>query len=237
VELRRDILRAVNKHLATDVRMDADGPERWSLRFANLELDLGELTSEAALRARLARIAGGVQEHAKGELEKITRVPVNARLSNTLRPFVTDNVSLITKMTKQMTDRMRNSVSESVQAQMTQEELAARIQEDFGFTKARSKLIARDQTLRYNSQVTQQVHREAGITRFLWNTSHDERVRGTPGGKWPRGHHYNLDGKIFSYSDPPVVDLKTGRRALPGADFQCRCVAVPFTDDLLYSDD
>ncbi|MDR1706162.1 MAG: hypothetical protein LBS19_15970 [Clostridiales bacterium] len=36
-----------------------------------------------------------------------------------------------------------------------------------------------------------------------------------------------LNGKKFSWSDPPVVDGRSGRRCHPGQDYQCRCAALP----------
>jgi SPP1 gp7 family putative phage head morphogenesis protein len=132
---------------------------------------------------------------------------------------------------------MKDVVAESVQAQTSYRDLSAQIEHEFGVGRARARLIARDQTLKYNGQVTEQLHKDAGVTSYIWSTSRDERVRGTPGGKWPRGNHYELDGQRFSYSNPPVVDKKTGRRANPGYDFCCRCVSTPYTDDLLYGED
>jgi GNAT superfamily N-acetyltransferase len=50
--------------------------------------------------------------------------------------------------------------------------------------------------------------------RYVWLTSGDERVRAS---------HAANDGKIFDWDDPPP----TGH---PGADYGCRCVAVPYAD-------
>ena len=45
-----------------------------------------------------------------------------------------------------------------------------------------------------------------------------------------RKDHKRLNGKIFSWNDPPVIDTRTGRRGHPGDDYQCRCVAIPVFD-------
>ena len=45
-----------------------------------------------------------------------------------------------------------------------------------------------------------------------------------------RDSHRHLNGKRFSWNDPPVVDARTGRRCHPGQDYQCRCVALPVFD-------
>ncbi|GAG93926.1 unnamed protein product, partial [marine sediment metagenome] len=68
------------------------------------------------------------------------------------------------------------------------------------------------------SEYKQQRYLDIGITKYEWSTSNDERVR---------DDHKQLDGKIFSFKTPPVVDRRTGRRANPAEDFGCRCVAIP----------
>jgi uncharacterized protein with gpF-like domain len=39
-----------------------------------------------------------------------------------------------------------------------------------------------------------------------------------------------MNGKIFSFDNPPVVDKKTGRKANHSEDYNCRCVAIPALD-------
>lgn len=85
-------------------------------------------------------------------------------------------------------------------------------------TQSRAELIARDQVLKLNAEVTQKRHEAAGIVEFVWSTSRDERVR---------PDHKVLEGKRYRYDDPPVVDRRRGTRGLPGIHFQCRCVAIP----------
>jgi len=244
VELRKRMRAAIQRDLLAHIeavvpglRKDAPGPDEYLLRFANLEVSLGQVVSDKALRPQLEAIAANIQEHSKGQLAKVTRVPVSTKLANTVQPFVHENINLIRKMNAQMLSRMKDIVTESVQAQTSYKDLSQQIEDEFGVGRARARLIARDQTLKYNGQVTEQLHKDAGVTSYVWTTAHDERVRGTPGGKWPRGNHYELDGQRFSYAQPPMVDKKSGRRANPGYDYQCRCVATPYTDDLLYGED
>ncbi len=90
-------------------------------------------------------------------------------------------------------------------------------------SESRAELIARDQTLKLNGEIAQTRMRNAGVERYTWSTSLDERVR---------EDHAALEGETFSWNDPPVVDAATGRREHPGQDFQCRCVAVPVIEGL-----
>ena len=88
---------------------------------------------------------------------------------------------------------------------------------------SRAELIARDQVLTLNAQITTQRQRDVGVEEFIWTTSGDERVRDS---------HQELDGQKFRYDDPPVVD---GEPALPGEPILCRCIPYPVIPEL--SDD
>jgi SPP1 gp7 family putative phage head morphogenesis protein len=104
------------------------------------------------------------------------------------------------------------------------EDVRGRLMDKFGLSKSRADLIARDQTLKLNSQLSQARATSVGVTSYTWVTSRDERVR---------SGHAALHGKVFRYDTPPVTNPRTGEVNHPGGDFQCRCVAVPNTDELL----
>lgn len=89
-------------------------------------------------------------------------------------------------------------------------------------TKARAALLARDQTLTLNAQITRTRQQNVGITEYVWTTSGDERVRDT---------HAELDGTVQRWDDPPETS-EDGRRNHPGEDFQCRCTAFPVLPEL-----
>ena len=89
-------------------------------------------------------------------------------------------------------------------------------------TRSHADLIARDQTLRLNAELTRERQTAVGIEKFIWSTSGDERVRES---------HADLDGKTFSWDDLPTVDDEDD--VMPGANYQCRCAAlavVPWLD-------
>ena len=80
-----------------------------------------------------------------------------------------------------------------------------------------ARRIARDQSSKFVAELNQIRQTEAGITQYVWSSSGDDRVRPT---------HRENDGKTFSWDDPPQNG--TGP---PGAEIQCRCVAlgvIPF---------
>jgi len=103
----------------------------------------------------------------------------------------------------------------------TAKEMKALLLERGGVSDSRAQLIARDQTLKLNSALTKDRHEKAGITRYRWSGSLDERER-------PR--HRELEGQVFDWEDPPVTN-DDGDENHPGMDFQCRCVPVPVLDE------
>jgi SPP1 gp7 family putative phage head morphogenesis protein len=131
--------------------------------------------------------------------------------------FRDQNLALIRTMGRNKVSRVRAILREHGPGGRV-EQIQRDIEAETGATPARAALIARDQVLSLNAQVTQARHEAAGITEYVWSTSRDERVRAS---------HRALEGRTFAYADPPVVDAKSGRRENPGQDFRCRCVAVP----------
>lgn len=95
-------------------------------------------------------------------------------------------------------------------------------------TRSRAKLIAEDQTNKLHSVITASRQTSLGITEYIWRTSRDSRVVGTPGGVSPKGNkthgnHYIREGKRFRWDHPPFDGH-------PGWAIRCRCHAEPIID-------
>jgi SPP1 gp7 family putative phage head morphogenesis protein len=92
------------------------------------------------------------------------------------------------------------------------------IRNEYNVTRNRAKFLSRQETSLLVSKYREENYREAGIVYYRWSTSNDQRVR---------HDHRELNGNIFRFDEPPVVDQKSGRRGNPGEDFSCRCIAIP----------
>lgn len=112
--------------------------------------------------------------------------------------------------------------------------LVAGIEARFDVAKNKAKFLARNETSIFMSKFRQQRFQEAGVRRYKWSTSEDSRVRPatslSPAARAHAGNHRRLNGKVFFFDQPPIVDPNTGRRANPGEDYNCRCVAIPMLD-------
>ena len=103
-----------------------------------------------------------------------------------------------------------------------------------GVTEKQAKLIARDQNGKIHSQLTVEKMKGGGITQAKWNHSGAGRApREYHRTKWDGVSHSppnGLDGYIFDINNPPIADLETGERAVPGELFDCKCFATPIIE-------
>ena len=174
---------------------------------------MGEKLSIAEWKREVKRTIGIniLEDYYKGEF-----------YSQALDVWVKDNVNLIVTRPKETLGKMMNIVSNGFMQGTTTKDLARQIAAAYSYDLYWARFVARDQMAKLNADITQKAQTDAGITRYEWSTSDDSRVRAS---------HAKLDGKIFSWDDPPIVDEKTGRRCHPGQDYQCRCVALPIFDE------
>ncbi len=136
-------------------------------------------------------------------------------ITQEVKSFVRGNVKLINSIGTEYFDRVERIVLRGAQAGKLSRDVAKDIKAQFGVSGRKAAFIARDQISKFNGDLTQLRQTNAGITKYQWSTSGDERVR---------PEHAANDGKIFSWSDPPA----TGH---PGDEFNCRCVAIPVLED------
>src|SRR3954471_541761 len=170
-----------------------------------------------------------VDRQAAEDLSRVIPVPSDTVLKGAGHleaGFIRNNTELI-KLDQRARDEVRKVIEGPLKEGIRVEEVRKLIEERLGVVRSRAALIARDQTTKLYGQIQEARQTEAGVVEYTWSTSEDERVRGTPGGKWPKGNHFQLDGTTQRWDSPPLVDQASGRHAHPGGDIQCRCAAIP----------
>lgn len=208
----------------------------YSERLAGLEVALSEMVRDPRLVQVLQDVAGGVDRNNRAELSRVLGIDLTRDPSfrEYIDQFLRDNVSLIESIARDQLTRVSEVVARAG-AGARVEDVARSIQETFGVSKARAALIANDQVLKANADLTQLRQQRVGVESYIWTSSKDERVRGRPGGKWARSqaNHWVLDGTRQLWVRPPVTNPVTGAQNHPGKDFRCRCIAFPLVDDIL----
>lgn len=140
-----------------------------------------------------------------------------------------DNIRLIEDAGRDFIDKVRGVFAKSEGLRV--EEIVKLLQRVAGASESRARLIGVDQTLKLSSALTQARQVAAGVQTYRWSTSRDERVRGDPGGLYPKADpsHYALEGQVFSWDDPPEAGTD-GEPAHPGEAINCRCVPIPILE-------
>lgn len=185
-----------------------------------------DLTGSRALSSAMERAAKAADSHsraqwsAQAEALGLDVTGDDLFLSARMAGFRKENLGLIRSLCAEHVKRVGKVLRENAGARV--ETIARELQEATGASKARAQLIARDQVLKINGQLTRDRHEAAGIVEYVWSASRDVRVR---------EDHRALDGQRFRYDDPPIADRRTGRRGHPGMLWQCRCVAIPVLPD------
>ncbi len=231
---------------ADSIRMDENIAARIGKIFDRINKRLEEMFPNPLLRKWASSMIGDVNRNAK----KNTKSQLNAgarkgeetpdfeplmhdkKLSPYFQNIVDQNVSLIRSIPGLKMEAFKNQLVSMITNDATQAEIRDAIQNNFAVSRDRAALIARDQVGKLNGALNKYRQQQLGGKRYIWRTSKDSKVRRPRAGK--RGpDHFHLEGKVFYWSKPPVVDTRTGRRANPGEDFQCRCWAEMVMEDVL----
>lgn len=153
---------------------------------------------------------------------KVTPIGFNDLLPEAKEQIAKEWASNLKLFVKDFTDKeiikLREFVQENATAGFRASNLEVELRKQFNISKNKAKFLARQETSLFTANYSKQRYQMAGIDEYIWSTSQDERVR---------DDHRRLNGKKFSFDDPPIVDLNTGKKANPGEDFNCRCVAIP----------
>lgn len=137
--------------------------------------------------------------------------------------FVSENVGLIASIPSQALDGVEKTIRDGVQQGLRASEIAKQITKlstnegdspsELAKARNRAALIARDQTLTHSAQLSQSRQIANGVSRFIWRTVGDARVR---------DEHEDREGKEYTWSKGAG-----GSDPFPGVAINCRCTAEP----------
>jgi len=143
-------------------------------------------------------------------------------VGKTMRDLLHRQVKLIKSLPLEAVERVHELTLKGLENSTRAAEYAKEIERTGEVTKSRATLIARTETARTASILTQTRATAAGITHYRWQTAGDADVR--PG-------HKAMQGKICRFDDPPAVN-ENGRIMYhhPGEIWNCRCWPEPIVE-------
>ena len=198
------------------------------------EADLADLTGWPDLEATLARYAEVIGPWARsaaalmlsevnrhdlaawtqlsGDMKRALRDEIdNAPTGFAMRALLADQVTLIKSIPIEAGERVHRWCLEGIADGTRAAKVSKAIQATSDVTAARATCIARTETARTATTLTQVRSEFVGSTHFVWTTAGDVDVRKS---------HRALNGRAFMWSDPPICD-PPAYRALPGAIWNC----------------
>lgn len=155
------------------------------------------------------------REHAAEMSKEIRREILNTPVGERMRELMEDQIDLITSLPREAAERVHKLVSQNLEQSSRGEHLQAEIFRTGEVTKSRATLIARTETSRCASVLTQARAEYVGSEGYIWRTVHDSDVRPS---------HKKMEGKFVRWDSPPTLD---GLRGHAGALPNCRCFAEP----------
>jgi SPP1 gp7 family putative phage head morphogenesis protein len=152
----------------------------------------------------------GVQPHLSERAEAALRKDYTSSQKLNIKNWQPEQVQRLREMVRRIQTTSDNSSIREL------------IQSEWNTSAAKAKFLARQETALFFGAFGREGAKSAGVRRYRWSTSHDVRVRDS---------HKHLDGQIIDIDGPgPIVDLKTGRRAHAGEDYNDRCAKIWILD-------
>ena len=127
----------------------------------------------------------------------------------------------IQKWSKQEIVKLRRDLEPFVMSGYRAESLEELIQKHKNVSARKAKFLARQETKLLVAEYRKNRFKEHGVTQYIWKAVMDERTREL---------HRELNGRIFSWDNPPIIDAQSGETGSPAQAFGCRCVAIPVVE-------
>jgi len=166
-----------------------------------------------------------VEEDIQDSVKGITVAPkLSEKTARVISEEYEKNMQLyITDFTKKEIVELRKAVQENFFNGYRLENMVKDIQLRYEVSANKAKFLARQETMLLMSKFKESRYKDAGVNKYIWTC-----VNGSPNHP-VRPMHKALNGKIFSWDNPPVTNEK-GERNNPSQDFNCRCFARPVVE-------
>ena len=174
-----------------------------------------KMTARVAKRDAMNWIAAGksIGRRLREELE-------TAPTGRLLEQLQREQVVLITSLPIEAAERVHHVAQQHLLSGIRSEALVRDILETGSVVESRARLIARTETARMASNLTQARAQHVGSTHYVWRTVGDSDTRSS---------HKAMNGKVIPWAREPEVE--PGKFYHAGCFPHCRCYAEPiFTE-------
>lgn len=236
-QVKRDIdgeLMPLIRRLAPEYTQDAVATsDAWSDLILNAMQFLFTKWRSESVNAGAQRIAGEFVQSAlkksERDMKKSAGIDVfsgSQQMQDYLKASTQQNVQLIKSIPSKYLEEVETLVMANMRSGMRPGYIERALQEQFGVTQRRAKMIARDQTGKIQGELAEKQQRDNGFDYFQWIDSDDNRVR----------HRHRVIAEkmtaygkgIYRWDNLPLSS--DGVPIKPGSDYQCRCIPRPVSE-------
>lgn len=186
------------------------------LRYlTELQENMEFITNKIEFYDEVEKIGRGLDSQLKTSLSKIGQIPYDItkhQLEEISQNYTNNLKFYIKKWTTQETAKLREGIQKLAMQGIRGRGMIKYIQQQKAVGERKAKFLARQETKLFVAEYQKNRFIENGITMYKWSAVMDSRTR---------EDHRKLNGKIFSFNDPPIIDDSTGRRGNPGEDYNC----------------
>ncbi len=152
---------------------------------------------------------------------------LGGRVGGRVREIVDANAKLIRSIPRTLASRVSHQIAQAQQRGTRAKTMEAQIRKQIpGMTAARIRLIARTETSKASTALTQARAERLRLSWYVWRSSHDQRVRPSHSFMAKSG------GVLVPWGSPPQPEELVGEKSTLGAYHagsapNCRCYAEP----------
>jgi len=166
------------------------------------------------------------RQHAAHLSFELRRELAEAPIGDAVDGLLAQQVGLITSLPMEAAQRVHEASLEAITVGSRYPDRTAEVEAALeaahpdatrAWLRNRATLIARTETARAQSVLTQARAEHVGSTHYVWRTAGDWKTRPS---------HKKLDGSVQAWSEPPLCD-PPDHHAHPGSIWNCRCVSIP----------
>lgn len=121
--------------------------------------------------------------------------------------WIAENTSLIKSLPTRLNPELEGIIRRGVMGGASVRDLKEQLRARYGVTEYRATLIAQDQTLKLNADLTRERLTSVGVDQYIWRSVQDSRVR---------PEHVEYNGRTYAFTKPPPDGN-------PGRPVRCRC--------------
>lgn len=186
------------------LRKYAEALTPWAESVAGRMVSEIERKDAAAWKAHSEEISARLRRSLQGNDGELTKALLNTQ------------VTLIKSIPLDAAQRVHELTLKGLEEGTRGNDIFAEIMRAGDVAASQARTIARTEISRTAATFSEARALRLGSEGYFWRTSHDGDVR---------KDHKELDGKFFTWDNPPIADQRSGARAHPGCIYNCRCWA------------